>query len=129
MGSSTTSAIDCRNMTELRGATAPIRTADRGSVREVNLRAILQCLLELAPTTRAELVRATGLSAPTVSALVSELERAGIVGDRGVGPSTGGRRGALLALNASARQVLVVDVSTQPAQFAFTDLRGDVVPG
>jgi DNA-binding Lrp family transcriptional regulator len=115
-------------MTELRAATAPIHTADRGSVREVNLRAILQCLRELAPTTRAELARATGLSAPTVSVLVSELERAGIVGDGGVGPSTGGRRGALLDLNASAREVLVVDVSTQPAQFAFTNLRGEIVP-
>jgi DNA-binding Lrp family transcriptional regulator len=115
-------------MAEAWSAAAPIRTADRGSVREVNLQAILQCLREVAATTRAELVRATGLSAPTVSALVNELERAGIVGDGGVGPSTGGRRGALVALNASARVVLAVDVSTQPAQYALTDLRGEIVP-
>jgi hypothetical protein len=105
-----------------------MHTADRGSVRDVNLQAIVRCLHEVAPTTRAELVRATGLSAPTVSALVSELERAGVVGSGGVGPSTGGRRGALVDLNASARLVLAVDVSTQPAHFALTDLRGEIVP-
>lgn len=116
-------------MAETRAAAASVRTADRGSVREVNLQAIVQCLREVAPVTRAELARATGLSAPTVSALVSELERAGLARDGGAGPSTGGRRGALVDFNASARLVLVVDVSTQPAQFALTDLRGEIIPG
>jgi hypothetical protein len=60
--------------------------------------------------------------------LVAELEVAGIALSTGDGPATGGRRGALVDLIASARVVLTVDISTTPAQHAFTDLRGMIVP-
>lgn len=98
-------------------------------MRDTNLLAVLTVLRDHGPITRAELVRFTGLSAPTVSALVSELVAAGIAGSGGEGPATGGRRGALIDLLAAARVVLAVDISTSPAKHALTDLRGDVIPG
>ena len=50
--------------------------------------------------TRAELIDATGLSAPTVGSLVSDLIRIGVVKDLGAGPSRGGRRPSFMEFNA-----------------------------
>jgi predicted NBD/HSP70 family sugar kinase len=106
-----------------------IRTADRGDIRDVNTRAVIEALTELGATTRAAIARETGLSAPTVSAVVSELAAAGLVSTAGSGPVTGGRRGEQLVLRASSRVVLSVDLSTSPPRQALVDLAGNIVAG
>lgn len=104
-----------------------IRTADRGHIRDVNMLAVIGALTELGATTRAAIARETGLSAPTVSAVVSELSEAGLVTTAGSGPVTGGRRGERLMLRAESRVVLSIDLSTSPPRQALVDLAGNIV--
>ncbi|NMH96544.1 ROK family transcriptional regulator [Pseudonocardia acidicola] len=106
-----------------------VRTADRGYIREVNLRAVVETLRRLGAMTRAGIARETGLSGPTVSAVVTTLTEAGVVTPVGEGPATGGRRGDLYELNAGSRTVLAVDLSGEPARHALVDLNGGIVAG
>src|SRR6185295_16666820 len=72
-----------------------------GHLRQLNLGRILALVMDQShPFTRAELIQATGLSAPTVGSLVAHLMRSGVVRDLGVGPSRGGRRPSLMDFNA-----------------------------
>jgi predicted NBD/HSP70 family sugar kinase len=105
------------------------RTADRGHIRDVNLTAVIEALRLLGATTRADIARKTGLSAPTVSAMVTTLCEAGVVTPAGAGPATGGRRGDLLELRADSRVVLAIDLSCTPPRRALIDLRGDIISG
>ena len=62
-------------------------------LRALNLERVLAVAMDRkGPFTRAQLIDATGLSAPTVGSLTSQLIRAGLVEDLGAGPSRGGRR-------------------------------------
>jgi DNA-binding transcriptional ArsR family regulator len=106
-----------------------IRTADRGDIRDVNLAAVIDVLRRHESVTRAHIARETGLSSPTVSAVVTTLLKAGLVTTVGSGPATGGRRGDLYELRADSRVVLAFDLSSAPPRRALVDLRGDIVGG
>lgn len=108
---------------------AEIRTADRGDIRDINLLAVIQAMRRLGATTRAEIARETGLSAPTVSAVIGVLVEAGLVGISGVGPATGGRRGSLIGLRSRSRIVMAVDLSSVPRRCALVDLHHAVIEG
>ena len=70
---------------------APFEARHAGHLRRLNLERILAAAMDrLRPFTRAELIEATGLSAPTVGHLASDLIRNGLVRDLGAGPSRGG---------------------------------------
>jgi predicted NBD/HSP70 family sugar kinase len=77
--------------------------------------------------TRAELIEGTGLSAPTVGSLVSELIDLGVVLDRGAGPSSGGRRPSRMEFNARYGYVAGIDLGPTRTRLAVADLRGDPV--
>ena len=79
-------------------------------LRAINERSLLDHLRRQGPTSRAQLSRDTGLSKPTVSQALSNLERAGLV--RQVGAASGGR-GRLAVLyepDPTAGYVVGVDV-------------------
>ena len=77
------------------------------------------------PFTRAELIQATGLSAPTVGSLVSHLIRRGLVRDLGTGPSRGGRRPFFMEFNARYGFVAGIALGPTRTQLAVADLRGE----
>ncbi len=72
---------------------------------------MLQCIVTAESTSRADIARATGLTAATVSHLVAHLEEEGLVAVLGTGPSAGGKPPTLYGLNASARSIITVDLS------------------
>ena len=82
------------------------RATDGGARHAAHLRGLnLERVLAVAmdrpgPFTRAELIEATGLSAPTVGSLAADLIRSGVVRDLGTGPSSGGRRPFFMEFNA-----------------------------
>lgn len=77
--------------------------------------------------TRAELIEATRLSAPTVGSLISHLMRSGLVRDLGVGPSRGGRRPSFMEFNARYGFVAGIDLGPNKTRLAVADLRGERV--
>lgn len=110
---------------ELR-AGSKIGAGDAGYLRRLNLERVLAVAMDHpSPFTRAELIAATGLSAPTVSSLVSHLIARGLVRERGTGPSRGGRRPAFMEFNARHGFVAGIDIGSATTRLALADLRGE----
>ena len=94
-------------------------------LRGLNLERMLTVVMDRSgPFTRAELTRATGLSAPTVGSLASHLIRGGLVRDLGVGPSRGGRRPMFMEFNARHGFVVGIDLGPRQTRLAIADLSG-----
>ena len=111
--------------------TRTLRPADDGGARHaahlrgLNLERVLNVALDREGTfTRAELIEATGLSAPTVGSLAADLIRSGVVKDLGTGPSSGGRRPLFMELNARHWYVAGIDVGPTRTRLAVADVRG-----
>lgn len=96
-------------------------------LRRVNARRVLRLLRLRGPCSRADLVRYSGLSAPTISGLVSYLQQKGLVEPLGLGRSSGGRRPSLLRFDASFGYVVGVDIGTTLLRFHVADLSGKVL--
>jgi predicted NBD/HSP70 family sugar kinase len=96
-----------------------------GHLRRLNLQRVLSVAIDRAsPFTRTEIIEATGLSAPTVSSLVSPLIKSGLFRDLGRGPSRGGRRPSFMEFNARYGFVAGLDMGPTRTRLAVADLRG-----
>ncbi len=78
---------------------------------------------------RAEIARATGLSKPTVSALMADMESVGLVrlAEGSTRSGSIGRPAALYELVPSARHCVVADVGATTLRVGLADLLGNVV--
>src|SRR3974390_1173615 len=72
-------------------------------LRQTNAGLLLRLLRESGPCSKADLVRASGLSAPTVTNVVAHLASAGLVEPIGEGGSTGGAPAGHFAISLRAR--------------------------
>ncbi|MGA3218702.1 MAG: ROK family transcriptional regulator [Acidimicrobiales bacterium] len=85
-------------------------------------------MLRTHPTmSRADLVRATRLSGPTVSSIVADLTVRGLVEEVGQGVSSGGRPPSLLRLNDKANYVIGLKLMGHAISLVVTDLRAGVL--
>ncbi len=75
---------------------------------------------------RAELARQTGLSRSSISAIVADLFRTGLVRETGAGDSRGGRKPILLGFEDDALAIVGVDMGASHVAVAVTDLRCSV---
>jgi len=91
-----------------------------------NRRVVLKAIYEQEQISRAEIARHTHLTRPAVSRIVAELLDLGLVMETGQGDSHGGKRPTLLALDATAYQVIGVDLTGRRMRAALTDLRGHI---
>ncbi|MEZ4646053.1 MAG: ROK family protein [Chloroflexota bacterium] len=103
-----------------------IKTVNVTSVREQNLNQILNLIRQKRAVSRANIVRQTGLSATTVSAITSDLLNSGFVTESGVGQSSGGRPPILLTFNYNFRHVLGVDIGATHITAVAMNLNGTV---
>lgn len=111
----------------MRHSAPPIEQARNAAhLRRLNLERVLaEAMAREGPFTRAELIEATGLSAPTVGSLTSSLIRAGLLTDLGSGPSRGGRRPAHMQFNRLHGVVAAIDLGPTRTRLAVADLRGE----
>lgn len=99
---------------------------DARALRARNLDAVLGLVMQRRDAfTRAELVAATGLSAPTVGSLLADLVARGLVRDLGPGPSSGGRRPSFLEFDARCGCVAGIDLGVAATRLAIADLWGE----
>ena len=102
-----------------------------GVLRLLSGQRIVDALFSAHPTrmSRAGIARATGLSKPTVSALVADMESAGLVRVSDESPSSGsiGRPAALYELVPTARHSVVADIGATKILVGLSDLFGNLV--
>jgi glucokinase-like ROK family protein len=100
------------------------------ALRERNRAQVIDALRRTGRASRAEISRLTGLSRTTVSSLVAELDRSGLVNELKDAPeSTGGRGrpGVLLALQPAAGAVVGIDFGHTHLRVAIADLSSRVL--
>ncbi len=93
-------------------------------LRHTNAHYILNLLRECGSCSRADLVRASGLSAPTVTNVVKDLLAADLVEPLGEGQSNGGRPPDMIRFKSERGCLLGVMVTAKNISFLFTDLNG-----
>lgn len=93
-------------------------------LRSLNLRHSLRFIREHGPTTKAELIRETGLSRPTINDLVTELLDAELI-VREPGKSRGG--GTKVRFNNEAGFLLGIELEATNAVILLSDLAGTVL--
>jgi predicted NBD/HSP70 family sugar kinase len=103
----------------VKGTPALLRTLNQG--------ALMQRLRDGGPLSRAQMARDTGLSKPTVSQALAELEAAGLV--RAVGPAapSRGRTALLYEPDPTAGYVVGIDIGRAWIRVAVADLAGTII--
>jgi len=93
-------------------------------LRQRNAQILLRLLRQIGPCSKADLVRASGLSAPTVTNVVAHLASAGLIAPIGEGDSTGGRPPDILRFKAERGCVVGVEIRQDFLRFLLVDLNG-----
>src|SRR4051812_10663720 len=100
------------------------------SLGDANRRRVIEALGQRGVASRADLARATGLSRSTVSSVVADLQRAGLVSERpaanGNEPGVG-RPPVLIAIDRSAGGVVGIDFGHSHVAVAVADLSHTVL--
>ncbi|HET7017776.1 MAG TPA: ROK family protein [Streptosporangiaceae bacterium] len=97
-------------------------------MRALNQRTVYDGLQRLGSASRAELARRTGLSKPTISLAVADLERAGMVRPAGQkAPAGAGRTSLLYEPDPTAGYVLGLDIGRRWIRSAIADLSGQLL--
>ncbi len=89
--------------------------------------AVLRLIWQERRISRAEIAQRARLSRSTVSEVVGELLPTGLIVERGVGESRGGRRPIIIEFRDDAALILGVEMGAAHVGAALTDLRGRVV--
>jgi glucokinase len=102
----------------------PISVGRPSHLRHTNALTILKLLREAGSCSRADLVRASGLSAPTVTNVVGDLLAANLIKPLGEGESSGGRPPDMISFKAERGCLLAADITATFLSFLLTDLSG-----
>jgi predicted NBD/HSP70 family sugar kinase len=93
----------------------------------MNERAVFAEIFRLGKVSRPELAQATGLSKPTISVALANLERAGLLRSVGLRAGVAGRSALLYEVRPQAGWVLAVDIGRAYVRLAVSDLVGQIV--
>jgi glucokinase len=93
-------------------------------LRHANALNVLKLLREANSCSRADLVRASGLSAPTITNVVKDLLAANLIEPLGEGESSGGRPPDMIRFKAERGCVLAVEITARHLSFLLADLNG-----
>lgn len=103
-----------------------IRRGDRRLMADMNRNLVFN-VLRTGAVSRADVVRTTGLSPATVSAIVSELIDGGLVNEIGQGKSRGGRPPLVLRINDERNYAVGLKLMARGVFVVVTDIRAEVL--
>jgi predicted NBD/HSP70 family sugar kinase len=106
---------------------AKTQIARPNTIRDINKQIVLNYVRDRSPISRADIARETALQRSTISAIVEDLQKAGLIEEIGTGDSTGGRKPTLLKLRTQAPVAIGVDVAPRITTVAIADLGGNVL--
>jgi predicted NBD/HSP70 family sugar kinase len=95
-------------------------------IRAMNEQLLLEHIRQRGPSSRAELARVSGLSKPTVSLALGNVERAGLVRIAGQRTGVPGRSARLYEIRPDAGLVLGLDIGHEYVRGAIADLTGEI---
>lgn len=101
--------------------------ATHAQTRRHNNRLVLQTVYDQNPLSRADITRATNLTATTVSTVVGELLEEGLVQELGAVSAERGKPPTLISLNKDARHIVALDLSRKIFQGSILNLRGEIL--
>jgi predicted NBD/HSP70 family sugar kinase len=104
-----------------------MRKATRQQTRNHNTRFVLKTIYEGDGVSRADISRATHLTRPTISSIVSQLLKEKLIAETGTGTSAGGKPPTLLEVESDAYHLLCIDLGSRRFRGALVNLRGDIV--
>lgn len=96
-------------------------------LRALNEQLLLRHIRQLGQCSRAELARLSGLSKPTVSLALANVERSGLVREAGQRTGVPGRSAVLYEIRPEAGYVLGLDIGQLYLRGAVADLTGEVI--
>lgn len=105
----------------------PISVGRPSLLRHTNAHTILSLLRQVGSCSRADLVRASGMSAPTVTNVVAGLLEDDLVLPLGEGESSGGRPPDMIRFKAERGCLIAVQIAAAQLRFLVTDLSGQQV--
>jgi predicted NBD/HSP70 family sugar kinase len=109
------------------GPARSLQAARPQLLRALNEQLLLQHIRQLGPISRAELARLSGLSKPTVSLALANVERSGLVREAGQRTGVPGRSAVLYEVRPGAGYVLGLDIGREYLRGALADLTGKVI--
>src|SRR5215472_12835082 len=95
-------------------------------IREMNDQLLLSHIRQLGLCSRADLARLSGLSKPTVSLALANVERSGLVRTAGQRTGMPGRSAVLYEISPDAGYVLGLDIGHEYLRGAIADLTGEI---
>jgi N-acetylglucosamine repressor len=101
--------------------------ATHQQTRTFNQNLVLRAIYDRSAISRADIARVTGLTRTSVSDLVAELLRAGLVHEVGRGQSSGGKAPIMLEVAPEGRHLIGLDLGESAFTGALVDLRGKVI--
>jgi len=108
------------------GAGATLFAARPSLIRAMNEQLLLEHIRQRGPCSRAELARVSGLSKPTVSLALDNVEQAGLVRIAGQRTGMPGRSARLYEIRPDAGLVLGLDIGHKYVRGAIADLSGEI---
>jgi predicted NBD/HSP70 family sugar kinase len=108
------------------GTGAVLFAARPSLIRAMNEQLLLEHIRQRGPCSRAELARVSGLSKPTVSLALDNVERAGLVRIAGQRTGMPGRSARLYEIRPDAGLVLGLDIGHEYVRGAIADLSGEI---
>jgi predicted NBD/HSP70 family sugar kinase len=109
------------------GTVRSLQAARPQLLRALNEQLLLQHIRQVGPCSRAELARLSGLSKPTVSLALANVERSGLVREAGQRTGVPGRSAVLYEIRPDAGYVLGLDIGREYLRGALADLTGTVI--
>jgi predicted NBD/HSP70 family sugar kinase len=108
------------------GTGAGLFAARPSLIRAINEQLLLEHIRQRGPSSRAELARVSGLSKPTVSLALGNVERVGLVRVAGQRTGVPGRSARLYEIRPDAGLVLGLDIGHEYVRGAIADLTGEI---
>jgi predicted NBD/HSP70 family sugar kinase len=101
---------------------------DKAALREANERLVLNTIRQNPSISRADIVRATGLAASSVTYIVGRLSRNNLlIEEESNGQDQVGRRPTALRLRPDSRMVVGVEILLPESRIVLADFNGDIV--
>jgi len=100
-------------------------TGSSGLMRSINMKIVLNIILQHEPISRTEISERAGLAMPTVMRMIDVFLADGLVRELGKGDSSGGRKPVMLCVNPDAYCFLGTDISRE-CHSVVTDIHGQI---